>query len=253
MTDSVAVNDGGVVDFSPAPVVFHSREVPKEWETRLREISPISDVVSWLALNWFAPAERWVVYEMVPDQFIETGFRSELEGEHPDRLESWARICSPFQWEMYRKYRVHARPCWVIQGANGGNKVAFSEADQELCRAVGLPIEPPIPGALPYAPFDERVVRQLVKMNKLAKAKNDLQEFRRKHDTTDAYKRTFNENLRAARAQYVAYLNAQFEDGDEEIAKATREGELDAAPRTTDDFTEKAEMQDIRYIETGRF
>lgn len=252
MTDSLLVNAGGVVD-NTTPLVLHDRQPDPSWVKRLREISPISEVVSWLDLRWFAEAERWLVYEMVPNAHIDVGMRSELEGAHPDTLEDWARIVSAYQWEQYRKHRVHARPCWVIQGANGGNKVQFDEADQELCRAQGLPTEPPAPGSLPYAPFDERVVRQLLRMSKLVKCKGDLAEFRRKHGNTDGFKRTYRDNLQAARSQYVEWINAQFSDGDDEMVAASRKGELVDAPRTDDDFVEKSEVQDEKYRLTGRF
>lgn len=247
-----AGSTGGVVD-KAAPLVLHDRQPDPSWVRRLREVSPKSDVHTWLYLRWFAEAERWLLYEMVPSAYIDQGFRSELEGAHPDSLEDWARIVSAFQWQMYRQYRVHARPCWVIQGDRGGHKVAFDEADQELCRAQGLPPEPPAPGDLPYAPFDERVVRQIVRMSKLVQAKNDLSEFRRKYGTTDGFKRTYRDNLQAARAQYVDFLNDQFSDGDDLFVKANRTGELENAPKTDDDFVERSETQDARYIETGRF
>jgi hypothetical protein len=229
------------------------RPVPPEWESRLREISPISDVHSWLCLKFHPAVERWMVYEMVPDQYIDPGFRAELEGPHPHTLEEWARICTPWQWEAYRTYRVHARPCWIIQGSHGGHKVTFDAADQELCRAAGLPPEPPAFGSLPYAPFDERVVEQLVRRNKLVQAKNDLAEFRRKHGNTEGFKRTYRDALEKARAQYVAFVNQQFADGDEHFKKAYQVGELEHAPRTEDDFVEKEERQDEKYIKTGKF
>lgn len=247
-----AGSTGGVVD-KAAPLVLHDRQPDPSWVKRLREVSPISEQHSWLDIRWFAESERWLLYEMVPNAFISPGMRAELEGAHPDTLEDWARIVSAYQWQMYRKHKVHARPCWVIQGNNGGHLVAFSPVDQELARSQGLPQEPPAPGELPYAPFDERVVRQIVRMSKLVKAKNDLAEFKRRYGTTEEYKRTYNNNLRAAREQYVQYINAQFADGDEDFKSALRKGELDDAPRTTDDFVEKSELQDQKYLDTGRF
>jgi hypothetical protein len=234
-------------------VVYRERDVPQEWETRLREISPISDTHSWLALRWHPAIERWFLYEMVPDQFISLDWRSELQGEHPSKLEEWARICTPYQWDMYRKHRVHARPCWIIQGVHGGHKVAFDAADQELCRAQGLPTTPPEFGSLPYAPFDERVVVQLMRRNKLVQAKNDLAEFRKRHGNTEGFKRTYRDALEKAREQYVSYLNEQLSDGDDLLRKAYDLGELDGSKRTDDDFVEKTERQDYQYIKTGRF
>lgn len=244
--------EGGVA-IAPTPIVFNHRDTPPEWEIRLREVSPISEEHSWLAIRWYAEAERWVLYECVPNQFINQGIRAELEGAHPDTLEQWARIVSPYQWEMYRKHRVHARPCWVIQGSKGGHKVEFDPADQELCRAVGLPTEPAAPGALPYAPFDERVVQQIVNMSKLVRAKNDLAEFKRRHGTADAHRRTFNNALRDAREKYVHYINAQFEEPGEDFVAALRTGELEDVPKTDKDFVKENEESDQRYIDRGRF
>ena len=257
MTEIVVVPEAVGADAGPAAkgddIVLWDRPVPEEWERRLREISPISETVSWLALKWHPAIERWFLYECVPNQFISQDWRSELEGEHPHKLEEWARICTPYQWEMYRKYRVHARPCWIIQGTKGGHKVAFDAADQELCKAQGIPQSPPAFGSLPYAPFDERVVRQLVARNKLVAAKNDLAEFKRRWGNTPGFKRSYRDQLEKAREQYVAYLNAQLEDGDDEVRSAYGKGELEGSRRTEDDYVEKNEKIDHNYVQTGRF
>lgn len=234
-------------------VVLHDRPVPPEWEARLREISPISETHSWLCLHWHPACERWMVYEMVPNQFIDPGFRAELEGAHPHTLEEWARICTPWQWEAYRKYRCHARLSWIIQGPNGGHKVWFSDIDKELMRAEGLPTEPPAFGSLPYAPFDERVVRQLLAMNKLVAAKNDLAEFKRRWGNTEGFKLSYRNQLREARAKYVEFINKQFQFGDDDVAAAYGKGELEHAPRTDDDFVERDEQADEKYRTTGKF
>jgi hypothetical protein len=254
VTELLAVNDGGAAQKSePDSIVFHDRPVPPEWEARLREVSPISDTLSWLALRWFAEAERWVLYECVPNEFIERSMRSELEGAHPDTLPDWGRIVSAYQWDMYRKHRVHARPSWVIQGTKGGHKVAFSEPDQELCRAAGLPPHPPAPGDLPYAPFDERVVTQILRMSKLAQAKNSLSEFKKKYGSVAGQKREYREALREARKLALVHYNEQFEEPTEHFVKALRVGELDDAPRTNIDWQKKDELSDEKFVETGRF
>ena len=219
----------------------------------MREVSPISEHHSWLAFRWFAEKARWVLYECVPNAYIEDSMRAELEGEHPDRLEDWARIVSAYQWEMYRTHKVHARPCWIIQGTKGGHLVEYDEPTKELMRSLELPTNPPEPGDLPYADFDERVVQQIVRMSKLTKVKNDLSEFKRKHGTTEGHKRTYNEALRQAREQYVKYLNAQLEDGDDLLAKSYRVGELEHQSTTEDDFVELSERQDENYVRRGRF
>lgn len=258
MTDEPTgiVDGGGGVALAPAPdaVVRHQRDVPPAWERRLREISPISDTHSWLAFRWFDEAQRWVLYECIPIRFIADNDKlADLAGPDPDTADGADVLVSRFQQQMFRLHRVDARPCWVIQGTNGGHHAAYTKAMQEDHRALGLPTEPPKPGDLPYADFDERVVRQLVEMSKLVRFKNDFGEFKRRFGTVDGQKREAANALRAARERYVRFINSQFTDGDEEFVTAYRAGDLDHAPRTEDDFVEKDERADQRYIETGRF
>lgn len=258
MADAGVVTPDAVgADAGPAAkedqVVLWDRPVPPEWEARLREISPISNEHSWLCLKWHPAIERFMVYEMVPNQHIDDGTRAELEGPHPHTLEEWARVITPWQWEAYRKYRCHARLAWIIQGNHGGHKVWFSEIDKELMRAQGLPTEPPAFGSLPYAPFDERVVRQLVAMNKLVAAKNDLAEFKRRWGNTPGFKRSYAKQLTEARERYVAFINQQFADGDEHFTDALKKGELEDAPRTEKEYVKENEEADEKYRLTGRF
>ena len=90
-------------------------------------------------------------------------------------------------------------------------------------------------------------------MNKLVKAKNNLSEFKRKHGTVDAYKKTFNDNLKAAREQYVSFINEQFAEPAEDFVKAAAEGELETAPRVDTDWLKLDEAADEKYLNTGRF
>lgn len=247
---------GGLIAPKPVePVVVHKhRDVPPDWERRLREISPISEQHSWLAFRWFDEAQRWMLYECVPIRFVvDNELIADLAGPDPDSEEGKNILVSRYQQEMFRKHRVHARPCWVIQGTNGGHHAAYDRATQQDHLAMGLPTEPPKPGALPYADFDERVVRQLVEMSKLVRFKNDFGEFKRRFGTVEGQKREAANALKAARERYVHWINSQFSEGDEHFVDAYRKGELDDAPRTDDDFVRKNEESDQRFIETGRF
>lgn len=234
-------------------VVFQHREPPKEWVDRLREVSPISEIHSWLDLHWMRYAERWALYECVPVQFItDEGLIEELMGPDPEGPLGEHLSVSRYQQQMFRQHKVHARTSWIIQGEHGGHQAVYGEAAKELCRARGLPTEAPRPGDLPYAPFDERVVRQIQRMSKLVKVRGDLAEFKKRFGKVENWKKEQREALRDARKEYVAFINEQFGDADEFVS-AYRKGELDNAPRTEKDFTELNEVADSRYIETGRF
>lgn len=234
--------------------VVQSQEAPREWVLRLREISPVSTVVSWLDLKWHTPAQRWVLYECVPIRYVsDNELIADLQGPDPESEEGQRLFItvSRYQQEMFAKHRVHARPCWVIQGERGGHQVAFGESTKELCRAKGLPTEPPAAGDLPYAPFDERVVEQILSMSKLAKVRGDLGEFKKRYGSVENWKREKREELRAARAEFLRFLNHQLLDGDEYIKDAVRQGETDDAPRVDTDFVKEDEAFDQRYIEKG--
>lgn len=234
---------------------YEHRDVPPEWEQRLREISPISETHSWLAFRWFAEAQRWMIYDCVPIRFVvdNTLIDDLAHGADPNTPEGADVLVSVFQQQMFRKHRVHARPCWVIQGTKGGHHAAYDEAMREDHRRLGLPLEPPKPGDLPYAPFDERVVKHLLEMSKLVKFKNDFGEFKKRYGTVEGQKREAKEALRQARERYVRWINSTFEDGDEYFTKAYRAGELDDAPRTETEYVKENETADQKYIETGRF
>lgn len=235
-------------------VVRKTRDVPPEWERRLREISPVSDKHSWLAFRWFDEAQRWVLYDCLPIRFVDDNEKiADLGGPDPESPEGEDILVSRYQQQMYRQHRVLANPCWVIQGTKGGHHAAYTKAMIEDHRALGLRTEPPKPGDLPYADFDERVVTQLVEMSKLVRFKNDFGEFKRRYGSVEGQKREAANALRAAREKYVKWINSQFEDGDDELIAGYRKGDLSDAPRTTDDFVEKDEKADEKYILTGRF
>jgi hypothetical protein len=239
---------------APATQFIASQEPPAEWVRRLREISPISDVVSWLDLKWHAPAQRWVLYECVPIRYVsDNELIADLGGPDPDSPEGERLFItvSRYQQEMFRKHRVHARPCWVIQGEKGGTQVVFSESTKELCRARQLPTEPPAAGSQPYAPFDERVVTQLLRLSKLTRVRGDLAEFKRRFGNPSAWRREKRNELQAARAEMVRFLNDQLDIGDDLIQSGVRKGEVDDLPTTDSDFVKENEDWDRRYVEKG--
>jgi hypothetical protein len=231
-----------------------SYDVPVEWEQRLREISPISDRHSWLAFRWFAEAQRWILYECVPIRFVvDNELIADLGGPDAETPAGADVLVSVFQQQMFKKHRVHARPMWVIQGSRGGHYVVFSATVQEDHRALGLPPEPPKVGDLPYAAFDERVVRQLVEASKLVQFKNDFGEFKKRFGDVDSQKREAKTALHAARERYVTFINNQFEDGDDLFRSAYGKGELSDAPTTDKEYVRENEKADEKYVLTGRF
>lgn len=167
------------------------------WSRALARLAPRSRHVNWLHVAWFAgdpwaPVERWVVYEMTPWETIaqsqefqqKFGFDDEfyraLTGPNPRTLGHFDRQLGAYitdglpslidrrQWVMFRELNAFARPLWIIQGSAGGHKRFFTPMELRYLRTQGYPWDAaPAPGELAYAEFDERVVAQLAKLDRL--------------------------------------------------------------------------------------
>ncbi len=155
--------------------------VPFPWIRELREVSPVTEIHSYLLPFWYRAGERWVLYDAVPRGLIPDGEASpgvpmtgrelmeRLEGPPPREREAWdyCPYVSDVQHEMYRLHKVYARPFWVLQGETGGHQVNFSPWQQNVLIAKGLSAEAPKIGSLPACPFDRRAANQLQHMNRL--------------------------------------------------------------------------------------
>lgn len=169
---------------------------PHPWVIALDAISPCHDRLSHLELWWeaglpWAPVQRWVLYQLQPF----TGMHEDgvldwlalLDLERPCQCAyEWARapeaytIGMAIPRELARCQRCQrmrtpsrtniltaalqgyqAAPFWVLQGAQGGHKLQYTTEESTLASGLGMSGKPPVPGALPYAPFDLRVVANL--------------------------------------------------------------------------------------------
>ena len=155
--------------------------------------------LSWPLLVWvpgddWDPVERWVVYDMLPGQVLVEGaerrrtrgvpddenedlfWLAQLNGPHPRQRGRWDGVLKQFipdpnclidryQWELWRRYKAQAFAFWVIQGETGGHLIHYSNQERQVARLDGLPPEPAAPGALPYAPWDNRARTRLQQLN----------------------------------------------------------------------------------------
>lgn len=160
------------------------RVVPVEWEKELAEISSPQDHFVWLKLVYeegypWEPVERYMIYQMTPARLMTKGTLMEAileqlqdpdppsaHGNYYDTvLEEFVRnpdcYITERAWHMYRETGCWGRPYWVIQGEKGGHKRWFTTVEKQLLRLAKLPTEPPAPGDLPYAEWDDRVKKQL--------------------------------------------------------------------------------------------
>jgi|SRR5215467_356665 len=230
-----------------------TREVPAEWDDELRRISPRSSAHSYLQFRWLA--ERWVLYQMQPAWAIPHGLRRMLE-DMPPRLmpagRAFARSLFVDDWahEVYRTERVFPRPFWVIQGHGGGVPAGYSEAETDILKALGEPTEPPPVGALCYAPFDGRVVEQILMRDKLLQAHMQLDALIQEGKllstyrdellaAAEGYRRTFLDWFKTMLAPSVEFLTwyTRRSESDRELRTATR-AEMRAARECEDTFME---------------
>jgi hypothetical protein len=229
-----------------------TREPDPSWVRALEEVSPRSDLHSWLRIVWYAPAQRWVLYEMVPRAFVDPGLAMELNGPRPTyaQYQGGESMTTPLQWDLWRETGCHARPFWVLQGTKGGHKAAYSRDEARLAQMAGLPNEPPSVGDLPYAPFDGRTVKQIVRHNRLKAVRNNLSAFR-KAQTADERRREAAEAEKQFRVELVKWLADAVEEPTEHFLRAAKQGDFTAKPTDTD-WVKVDEESTARFIETGR-
>lgn len=262
------------------------REPPPEWVKQLEEISPPAEDRGFLRLVWepgdpWAPVQRWELWEMIHPSVVDPSEVRELRGPHPRKeghpctstpISSWAvrpapnyepckcrhktdawrggvSLVSLTEWKVFQRTGYVGRPFWIIQGTTGGHKCAFAHDEALLLEAEGYPAIAPAAGALPYAPFDGRVLRSITRFNRLWQFKNNIDDYRETMGPGyERYRREVNKELRR---ELVGHLRTQMEDVAELFVKAADLGELDDQPRTDIDYDRLEPQNEAHYVETG--
>lgn len=265
---------------APASSGFaHSREVPAEWDEAIRAVSPITEEVGWLKLWWepgdpWVPGQRFMLYEMIHEKWIDDDVWVELRGPHPRseghmcsekvphqfqclckrKFEDWrggpCDLITLTQWQLYREVPGYfARPFWVLQGTTGGHKAEFSEQEKALCRYAELPEDPPRIGDLPFAPFDQRVLKQIMRHNRLLALGVTLEQYRGMMGS--GYEKYREDLARQLRAEHVGFLTTQLADVNDAFIHAANKGEMDNEQRTSIEWEKVEEASTAAFIETG--
>jgi hypothetical protein len=159
-----------------------AKQPPAEWERDLREISPVSEVHSYLIWKWSEPLlqpdlGRWCIYEAIPNKAIDTERRHLLETSEPYVKRGAGdhdQMVSPYQWEMYRTQRIDVRPFWCVQGEAGGTPLHLSSIEKRFLRMVGQPDRPKAVGELAFAPWDARVRAAVLERDRLLSLGKDV-------------------------------------------------------------------------------
>ena len=230
--------------------------VPADWIHRLRLISPVSDNVAWLTFGWLDWAKRWMVYECIPERLIPPDKAVQLGGtpywEMPKSLQMGRRrMVSAYQWEMYRRHRVWARPFWCLQGEEGGTPAKYSELEVAILKAMGEPTDPPEGGSLPFAPFDNRAEAQLRARDRVWRMGLSLERLRMMGDS-EQLKRETAEAEEQFRRTFLKWWKGVMEPGADFLAWYTRKTEADMVMRKANraEVDAAAQLEDS-YIQHG--
>lgn len=255
-----------VVQYEP-PV---SRATIQQWQQQIDAILPSTEETSGLVLVWepghawavdgvWQVVERWFLYETFPLWTQRPEIVEELHGEPPSRLNHYNPITQQIdqvttitqrQWDLFRRTGQFGKPFWVIQGQAGGHQWAYSQTEQRLRKLAGLSADPPLPGDLPYAPFDQRVMTHLRFYRALRETQEDIRRSRagrtlRRKGTTQEFERQWRET-------YVAWLESQITmELGRDLKRAADKLGADA-PRVDTDFTTEWEAAKYSFLETGR-
>jgi hypothetical protein len=213
---------------------------------RLALISPRSPRQRWLHAYWepgedWMPIHRLVVAQMTPRAVMakeyefykmlgESGDASkffELEGPNPRESGYYDNIKEEFvyraemlppnitqrQWLLWRSEQAYAEPIWIVQGSHGGHKRRFSNLEGVILRKYGRPREAPLPGTLPFAQFDDRILDALRRMSDLQAHFDALMKWAelRPDEERAEYKKSLTEEARIEE-EILAWLDPQIED-----------------------------------------
>lgn len=240
------------------------RDPEPDWVADLATLSPPTPQLSHLELWWeagvpWAPAQRWVLYNLHPVNALER-WRFEDLGAHLDAQHPC--VC-PWQWRanaveshqclrcngyrtqgrtrIYRTFMdrgYYALPMWVIQGQSGGHPSVYSALEKQLLSEQGQSVQVPATGSLPYAGWDVRVHRKIQLVDVAGTAYASIRTAKGVHKAQMA---------RAARVAMNRYLDRTMDAAQEAVSQ----GFVGSLPRDPSIKPIDGNAVAARYIETG--
>lgn len=237
------------VRFQADPPV--GRDVLARWQADLETVVPRSDRVPWLRIVFqpglsYEPVGRFELYEMTAqlDQVPE-GILDALKGPNPrtvglwhigtDGVKRWISdsLVSLVQWQLFRETMCFGHRWWIIQGDCGGHRLTWGPFERRLWEQAGHQVvELPAPGALHYAPYDERVKEQVIRADRMRQWRMALaweDRSRTKHEAA-THVAKYREGLeREYNRTMLVWLDEQVKGAVSEVSRKALQA-LDAAP-----------------------
>lgn len=162
------------------------REAPVTWETRLREISPVTDNLAHLRFRWREPQSFWLhpergcweIYSCTPRRIISRERAEQFDrhwSEMPQDQQLGRRTyVTSYQHFMWHVHGVEAKRFWVLQGEGGGTPAAYTRREERMLDAEGWLSEPFPLGTFPACPFDERTVNAILARDRFLQSGKNL-------------------------------------------------------------------------------
>lgn len=216
------------------------REPPAAWVEELDRLAPPSDTMAHYRLVWEpgepeAPVQRWVIWQMRPKALTERllwfarhdPYRANpkvlgLLDEHPRKDAVWDPNAQCYRkrngklaktdrltYDLYQRTGCYGERFWVIQGHRGGHRWSLNDTERRLLWMAtnGVMKDVPFPGDLPYAPFDKRVVKHLLDIERILVTRKVLQYGQAMEAQLDQEEQA---EVEQARALYFDWLGDQF-------------------------------------------
>ncbi len=255
-----------------------SRPVPEEWQRDLERIVPRTDRVNWLQIVWqagleYEPVQRFELYEMQPRlDFVPDGILESLQGPNPREWGHWAKdresptgkrwitdsLVSLTQWQLYRDTRCFGQRWWIIQGDRGGHKWRLTHLEKALLTQQGYDdeIDTPLPGALPYAEWDNRVAEQIGRADRLRQWREQIAWDDRqatKHSAAAFIERERDALRRQYAAETLQWLDAQVGAAVSDIPRRVAAKIMGQAPVGDGSYNKDAELIERGFTEWGTY
>lgn len=232
-------------------------EAPREWESRLREVSPMLPNTSHLRFRKFAPRADWkespfnlqpdrplwALYTCLPIRLVEPltagGFQKHWSEEPTVGEQAASRsMVSDYQHFMWHTRGLYVKPFWLLQGEWGGTPMKFTDRERRYLDASGESSIPAPPGAFTPCAFNELAVRKIVERDRFVQAGNRFDELEKmdrpayKKDEDDAAELVYREEVLRHLAELaqpaVAFMQSQ--TGKRQVEDAVAQGVMRPAP-----------------------
>lgn len=239
------------------------REAPGAWETRLREISPVTDSMSHLRFRWREPKPFWLhpergcweIYSCTPRHLVSRDRAAQFErhwSELPVEQQPGRKMyVTNYQHYMWHVHGVEAQRFWVLQGEGGGCPAVYTRREQRLLDAEGWLSDPFPLGTFPACPFDERTVQAILARDRFLLAGKSLDELERM-DRPDYLRAEDDAAEKEFRRKWLGWWFEQIQPQAEFMKSYLRKSESDQTLRraTREENDALADWKD-RYIEHG--